>query len=147
MKHVTLAIALGLAAFGVQAAARCYFGTSPKTLTLLEAAMLAGLYKAPSRYAPTANLKRAQDRAAVIIGLMQEQGYLTAEEAAAAIAHPAVLSETAARNAGGAFADWVMESTPDYLGSDTTEDVVIRTTLDQRVQRAAEDALMALCDG
>ena len=66
------------------------------------------------------------------------------EEAADAIAHPAELSKAAARNAGGAFADWVMESTPAYLGRDTTEDVIIKTTLDPRLQKAAEDALTAV---
>ncbi|MCW1918367.1 PBP1A family penicillin-binding protein [Rhodobacter sp. KR11] len=132
---------LGAGSRGFEAAAQRYFGKSAADVSAAEAAMLAGLLKAPSRYAPTGNLKRAQDRAAVIIGLMQDQGYLTKAEAAEALAHPAQLSEAAARNAGGAFADWVMEATPDYLGTDTTEDVVIRTTLDQRIQRAAEDAL------
>ena len=132
---------LGAGSRGFEAAAQRYFGKSAQDVSAAEAAMLAGLLKAPSRYAPTANLKRAQDRAAVIIGLMQDQGYLTDAQAKEALANPAQLSEAAARNAGGAFADWVMESTPDYLGTDTTEDVVIRTTLDQRIQRAAEEAL------
>ena len=135
---------LGAGARGFEAAAQRYFGKSAADLSPAEAAMLAGLLKAPSTYAPTANLKAAQDRAAVIIGLMQDQGYLTATEAADALAHPAELSDAAAQNAGGYFADWVMESTPSYLGSQTTEDVVMATTLDQRLQKAAEDALAAV---
>ena len=137
---------LGAGARGFEAAAQRYFGTSAAKLTPAEAAMLAGLLKAPSRYAPTGNLKRAQDRAAVIIGLMAEQGYITPEEAADAVANPAELSSAAGQSAGGAFADWVMESTPAYLGSETTEDVIMETTLDQRVQRAAEAALTAVFD-
>lgn len=132
---------LGAGARGFEAASQRYFGKSAARLSPAEAAMLAGLLKAPSKYAPTANLKRSQDRAAVIVGLMADQGYITPEEAADALAHPAQLSETAARNSGGAFADWVMESTPSYLGSETTEDVIMQTTLDQRIQRGAEDAL------
>ncbi len=137
---------LGAGARGFEAAAQRYFGTSAATLSPAESAMLAGLLKAPSRYAPTNNLKRAQDRAAVIVELMEEQGYITPEEAADALANPAQLSDAAARNSGGFFADWVMESTPSYLGSETTEDVIMATTLDQRIQRAAEDALKAVFD-
>ncbi len=132
---------LGAGARGFEAAAQRYFGVSANEVNPAQAAMLAGLLKAPSKYAPTNNLKRAQDRANVIIGLMQEQGYLTAQEAQDAIAHPAQLSEAAATKSGGFFADWVMETAPAFLTSETTEDVVIRTTLDPKLQRAAEEAL------
>lgn len=135
---------LGAGTRGFEAAAQRYFGKSASDVTPAEAAMLAGLLKAPSKYAPTSNLKRARDRAAVIIGLMQDQGYLTKAQADDALAHPAELSEVAARKSGGAFADWVMEGTPAYLGNDTTEDVIIHTTIDPRVQKAAEDALTAV---
>ncbi|MBC7738072.1 MAG: transglycosylase domain-containing protein, partial [Candidatus Saccharibacteria bacterium] len=137
---------LGAGARGFEAAAQRYFGKSAAKLSPAEAAMLAGLLKAPSRYAPTNNLQRAQDRAAVIIGLMQDQGYITAEQASDALANPAQLSTAAAQNAGGYFADWVMESTPSYLGSQTTEDIIMDTTLDQRIQKAAESALTAIFD-
>lgn len=103
--------------------------------------MLAGLLVAPTRYAPTANLQRSQDRAAVIIGLMREQGYLTDAEAEHALANPAQLSAAAEARAGGYFADWVMSSGPDFLTGKTTEDVIMRTTFDSRIQRAAEGAL------
>jgi penicillin-binding protein 1A len=137
---------LGAGARGFEAAAQRYFGKSAAKVNPAEAAMLAGLLKAPSKYAPTNNLKRAQDRAAVIIGLMAEQGYLTPEEADLALAQPASLSSAAAQSAGGAFADWVMESTPAYLGAETTEDVIMQTTLDQRLQAAAESGLAAVFD-
>lgn len=137
---------LGAGARGFEAAAQRYFGKSAANVTPAEAAMLAGLLKAPSRYAPTANLQRAQDRANVIIGLMEEQDFLTKAEADDARARPAQLSEAAAKNAGGFFADWVMESGPAFLTKDTTEDVVIRTTLDQRIQAQAEAALAEVFD-
>ncbi|AMY67596.1 transglycosylase domain-containing protein [Frigidibacter mobilis] len=132
---------LGAGARGFEAAAQRYFGKSAANVTPAEAAMLAGLLKAPSRYAPTANLQRSQERANLIIGLMQDQGYLTKAEADDARANPARLSEAAAQQAGGYFADWIMESGPDFLTRDTTEDVIIRTTLDKRLQSAAEGAL------
>jgi len=132
---------LGAGARGFEAAAQRYFGKSAKDVTPAEAAMLAGLLKAPSTFAPTANLSRAQTRAAVVIGLMEEQGYLTKAEADEARKNPARLSEAAKQKSGGYFADWVMETTPDYLARDTTEDVIIETTLDQAIQKKAEEAL------
>lgn len=132
---------LGAGARGFEAAAQRYFGKSANKVTPAEAAMLAGLLKAPSRYAPTNNLKRAQDRGAVVLGLMQEQGYLTKAEADDARANPARLSAAAETKSGGFFADWVMESAPAFLTSETTEDVVIRSTLDPKLQAAAEQAL------
>lgn len=92
--------------------------------------MLAGLLRAPSRYAPTNDLEQAQERATVIVGLMEEQGYLSKEQAAQARAHPARLSAAAAARTGGAFADWVMTTGPDFLTRKTTEDVVVETTFD-----------------
>jgi len=126
---------------GFEAGAQRYFGKSAAEVSPAEAAMMAGLLTAPSRFAPTANLQRSQDRAGVIIGLMQEQGYLSAAQARDAHDNPAELSEAAAARAGGYFADWVMSSGPNFFTDDTTEDVIIRTTFDQRIQQAAEDAL------
>lgn len=132
---------LGAGAQGFEAASQRYFGKSSASVTAAEAAMLAGLLVAPSRYSPTRNLARAQKRASVIISLMEQQGYLTASEAVEARNHPAVLSDAAANRSGGYFADWVMESGPSFLTNSTTEDVVIRTTFDDRIQTAAEEAI------
>ena len=132
---------LGAGARGFEAAAQRYFGKSANAVNAAEAAMLAGLLKAPSTFAPTNNLERAQDRAALVLGLMQEQGYLTLAEQEAAIRNPATLSQAAESRIGGYFADWVMGEGPSFLTKDTTEDVIMRTTLDQRLQKAAESAL------
>ncbi|MBU2890004.1 transglycosylase domain-containing protein [Celeribacter halophilus] len=132
---------LGAGANGFEAAAQRYFGKSAAEVNIAESAMLAGLLQAPTRYAPTNNLQRSQERAGIVLLLMSQQGYITEEERAYAKAHPAELSETAEKRAGGYFADWVMGSGPDFLTRDTTEDVVIETTFDQRIQSAAEEAL------
>ena len=132
---------LGAGSRGFEAASQRYFGKSAANVTPAEAAMLAGLLVAPTRYAPTANLARSQNRASVIVRLMRDQGYLTEAEARNALANPAQLSEAAEAESGGYFADWVMASGPEFLTRKTTEDVVIRTTLDQRIQRAAEAGL------
>ncbi len=132
---------LGAGARGFEAASQRYFGKSARDVSPAEGAMLAGLLVAPSYYAPTRNLARAQGRASVILGLMAEQGYVTQAQLAEGRAHPATLSSAAKAPQGGAFADWVMDSGPSFLTSDTTEDVTIHTTLDQRIQTAAEAGL------
>ncbi|MBK5925232.1 glycosyl transferase [Rhodovulum sulfidophilum] len=132
---------LGAGTRGFEAAAQRYFGKSANQVNISEAAMLAGLLKAPTTYAPTNNLKRSRNRANLIVGLMQDQGYITPKQAALAKANPAQLSEAAEARAGGYFADWVMGAGPDFLTRDTTEDVIIRTTFDPRIQKAAETAL------
>ena len=137
---------LGAGTRGFEAASQRYFGKSASDVNAAEAAMLAGLLVAPTRYAPTNNLSRAQNRASVIVGLMEDQGYLDTVRAQAARDNPARLSQAAAVRAGGYFADWVMASGPEFFTRNTTEDVIIRTTLDQRLQRAAEEALAHVFD-
>lgn len=132
---------LGAGSRGFEAAAQRYFGRPAAQVGPSEAAMLAGLLVAPSYFAPTRNLERAQQRANVVIGLMAEQGYLSDLELAEARAFPATLAESADNRTGGHFADWVMQSGPSWLTRDTTEDVVIQTTYDDRIQTAAEEAL------
>ncbi|WP_411838385.1 transglycosylase domain-containing protein [Paracoccus sp. ME4] len=137
---------LGGGARGFEAASQVYFNKRAAELNVSEAAMLAGLLPAPSRYAPTASLERAQARASVVLGLMNEEGYLDDAQLAQARANPATLSQAATARAGGYFADWLMESGPGFLTSETTEDVTITTTFDQRIQRAAERALQRVFD-
>ena len=138
---------LGAGARGFEAASQRYFGKSANRVNPAEAAMLAGLLKAPTRYAPTRNLELSRQRANLIIGLMEAQGYLTPSQAAEARANPARLSAAAEARAGGYFADWVMGSGPAFLTRNTTEDVVIRTTFDQKIQTAAEEALAKVLSG
>ncbi|NSX54429.1 transglycosylase domain-containing protein [Parasulfitobacter algicola] len=132
---------LGAGARGFEAASQRYFGKSAAEVTPAESAMLAGLLVAPTRFAPTNNLDRSQNRAAVVISLMEDQGYLSASAANTARNNPAILSQAAQARAGGYFADWVMQSGPEFFTRDTTEDVIISTTLDQNMQRAAEEAM------
>ena len=137
---------LGAGARGFEAASQRYFGKSATQVTPAESAVLAGLLKAPTRYAPTNNLQRSHDRGRVVIQLMEDQGYLTTAEADYARANPAQLSEAAQARAGGYFADWVMSSAPSFLTNDTTEDVIIQSTLDQGMQTDAEEALQHIFD-
>lgn len=131
----------GGGSYGAEAAAGRYYGVSSAELGPSEAATLAGLLTAPSTYAPTSNIDRSWARALTVVKLMEEQGYLSAADAEYARSHPAQLSEAAEREAGGYFADWVMGEGPSFLTRDTTEDVIIKTTFDQKIQSAAEAAL------
>ncbi len=132
---------LGAGARGFEAAAQRYFGRSANEIGPSESAMLAGLLVAPSYFAPTRNLERAQERAAVVIELMHDQGYLDAHEYAEARAYPATLSNRAEKQQGINFADWLMVDSPSYLTRETTEDVIMRTTFDPRLQAATEAAV------
>jgi penicillin-binding protein 1A len=126
----------GEGAYGLGAASRIYFGKDPSRLTTAEAAMLAGLVKAPSQLAPRGHLKAARARARVVIAAMVQAGYLTPEEAARL--RPARPVERERIGAfGGYFADWLYPQlaatlTPQY------GEVTVRTTLDGDLQRRAE---------
>jgi len=137
---------LGAGARGVEAASQRYFDISAAQVDPAQAAMLAGLLKAPSTYAPTSSLDRAQARAELVLGLMHDQGYLSDSDHQAALTNPADLARSRRDAVGSFFADWVMERTPSYFTSDTTEDVILQTTIDPRVQNAAEEALAWVFD-
>ena len=91
---------LGAGARGFEAASQRYFGRSANEVNPAEAAMLAGLLVAPSRFAPTNNIERSRARAETVLKLMREQGYLTNAEHTNAVQNPASLSEAAAARAG-----------------------------------------------
>ena len=137
---------MGGGAYGAEAASQRFFGKNASNLSIPEGAMLAGLLTAPSNLSPTKNLQRSQNRAATVVRMMREQGYVSAEEEAIAQANPAVLSMAAKQQVGGYYADWVMSSGPEFFTRNTTEDVIIRTTLDQRLQKAAEEGLQWVFD-
>ena len=132
---------LGAGSHGFDAASRRYFAIPAADLNPAQAAMLAGMLPKPSVYAPTNNLKRSQDRAATVLRLMREQDYITAKQEAYFQANPATLSKAAKAQAGGYFADWIMRDMPAFLTRKTTEDVVIKSTLDPEIQTAAEAAV------
>ncbi len=137
---------LGAGAYGVDAAARRYFSKPAAKVNLAEAAMLAGLLKAPSRLAPTSNLKAARNRAAVVLNNMVAAGYIDEGQAKAAKVRPAGLRRGRAKASAQSaryFADWVMDRLTDYLGP-TERNLVIKTTLNRDIQIAAETAMQRI---
>ena len=131
----------GAGAYGVDAAAKRYFGKKAKDLSLPEAAMLAGLVRAPSQLAPTRNLEGARERAEVVLRTMVETGAITAEQAAAARAQPATLRLPPETPPGtNYFVDLVSSDVRRLLGSGPG-DVTVRSTLDLDLQRLAETVI------
>jgi 1A family penicillin-binding protein len=128
----------GAGAYGVDAAAHRYFGKSAKELSLAEAAMLAGLVRAPSQLAPTRNLGGAKERADTVLQAMVESGAITAEQADAARSEPVNLRTPPETPPGtNYFVDVVSGDVRRLLGG-TSGDLTLRTTLDLELQRLAE---------
>src|SRR5579872_6305527 len=132
---------LGAGTYGVDAAAHRYFGKSAKDVTLYEAAVIAGLLKAPSRFSPANDRHRAASRAGQVLDAMVEAGYVTTADAATAQKQGPRLAAVAGNRPGTRyFADWVAEQMRDFAGT-ADRDLTIRTTLDPRMQAAAETAI------
>ena len=134
---------LGSGAWGIDAAARLYFGVSARKLNLWQAAVLAGLPRAPSRFSPRVDPGAAAARGREVLAAMADTGAITqdaARTAAAAIAFPPRPASTA-----GWFADWIAEQSATLLPPGT--DAILRTTLDMRLQASVEAHVSAILDG
>ena len=131
----------GAGTYGVDAAARKYFGRSAREVSVFEAAMLAGMLKAPSRYNPFNDKDLARSRARLVIANMVAAGQLSEEEAQAIseASAPSVAPDTKSQ-IGQYFADWVIDQVSSYVGA-ADQDLVVQTTLDPKLQREAEATL------
>ncbi len=136
---------LGAGTYGIEAASKRYFGKSATGLMLAEAAVLAGLLKAPSRYAPTNDPARARHRADIVLTAMVDAGFITeAERVEANSASPSFT--TAIPNEGVQyFSDWVIGQLPSYVGT-LNQYYVVRTTLDFQLQSLADKAVVEALD-
>lgn len=134
---------LGSGTYGVDAAARRYFGKSARQVTLHEATVLAGLLKAPSRYSPRRSRKAAQDRARVVLGAMVAANFLDEKTAKRTGAQKLRLAARRAPNNGARyFTDWALERVTGFVAR-ANSDLIVRTTMDARLQRLAEQRLRA----
>ncbi len=131
-------IYFGSGLYGIDAASRYYFGTDPRRLNLYDAAVLAGLPKAPSRYNPMVDPVKSAERANIVLDAMASTGALTNARAERA-------KQTRVRTARKAdagpgvryFSDWVLDRVRDYVGY-VDQDLLVHTTLDSRLQEIAE---------
>jgi penicillin-binding protein 1A len=137
-------IYFGHGAYGVEAASQVYFGKGVEKLDLAESAMLAGVIKSPGHYSPYLDPTAAKNRRDTVLGQMQAQSYITAEQDAAAVARPvktAGLKSTAA--AAPYFVEWIKDQLVKTYGQDRLYrgGLTVRTTLDLKAQTAAEKAI------
>lgn len=132
----------GGGAYGIDAASRKFFNHDAKTLSLSEAAVIAGLVKAPSRYSPTADAEAAVGRAGVVLELMRQQGRITAAEAAAANPDTVELAPAPRQNSVRYFTDWALPQL-EVLIDETQAPLDVWTTIDLNMQNAATQAVQA----
>ena len=132
----------GGGAYGVDAASRRFFDHGAEEISLAEAAIIAGLVKAPSHYAPTADAEAALDRASVVIGVMQDAGMITAAQAASVEPAKVKLAAQTPQDSVRYFTDWVLPQL-DGLIDETEKPIDVWTTLDLKMQRAATAAIAA----
>jgi penicillin-binding protein 1A len=131
----------GGGAYGIDSASRKFFSHPATELSVGEAAIIAGLVKAPSSYSPTADVQAAIGRAKVVLGLMREQGYITADQAQVDVS-AVQLKEDAGQNSVRYFTDWVLPQL-DIILPETYEPIEVWTTLDIGMQRAATASIEA----
>ncbi|MET0482321.1 MAG: PBP1A family penicillin-binding protein [Aestuariivirgaceae bacterium] len=138
---------MGGGAFGIESASQYYFGKSVRDVSLAEAAMLAGLFKAPSKYAPTNNLAAARARANTVLSNMVEAGFLSEGQVYGAKRNPATPVDRATSQAPDYYLDWAYDQVTAMvddgkLGHDTT--LTVKTGLDPAVQKVADNTIEAM---
>ena len=132
----------GGGAYGVDSASRKFFGHPGTQISLPEAAIIAGLVKAPSRFSPTADAKAAVDRGQVVLEVMQANGTIGAEEAASANLTAVKFASESGQNAVRYFTDWALPQL-EMLVQDNSEPIEVWTTLDVNLQKTAAAAIHA----
>ncbi len=132
----------GGGSYGIDAASRRFFNHDATQLSLSEAAIIAGLVKAPSRYSPTADAEAAVDRAKVVLQVMQDAGAITPAQAAAANPVAVKLAPEPMQTSARYFTDWALPQL-DVLIDETSEPLDVWTTLDPNMQRSATASIKA----
>lgn len=131
---------LGAGTYGIETASQKYFQKSSRDMNLLEAAIIAGMLKAPSRYNPIASAERAKARAKVILQNMVNNDALTERQMKYALTLPVGEDKSYKVQGADYFADWVYREVNDYIG-ERDNDIYVYTTLDQKIQENAEKIL------
>jgi penicillin-binding protein 1A len=133
---------MGGGAFGVEAASQFYFGKSIREVNLAESALLAGLYKAPTKYAPHINLPATRARTNEVLQNLVEAGFYSAAEVHDARLNPAKIAETRATESPDWFLDYAFEEVQKLAEGKGQYVLTARTTIDLSIQKAADDAIL-----
>ncbi|HET6390776.1 PBP1A family penicillin-binding protein [Hyphomicrobium sp.] len=134
---------MGGGTFGVEASSQYYFGKSVRDITMPEAALLAGLFKAPSKYSPLVDLAASRARTNQVLDNLVEAGYYTAGQVHAARMNPAKIVEARSTTSPDWFLDWAFEEVQRLAEGRNQYVLTARTTVDLTLQRQAEEALNA----
>lgn len=132
----------GSGAYGVEAASERYFNKPASELTIPEAAMIAGLLKAPSKYSPSASPGAARARARVVIAKMFDAGFISEAQETQALAQTLVFNEQKIEQTAadaGYVVDWVLDQLPAAVSEDEQADLIVETTVDKKLQRRAQE--------
>ncbi|NTE85763.1 transglycosylase domain-containing protein [Agrobacterium rubi] len=134
---------MGGGTFGAAAAAQFYFGKNLTDVTLAESAILAGLFKAPAKYAPHVNLPAARARANTVLSNLVQGGLMTEGQVVGARRNPATVIDREEKQAPDYFLDWAFDEVQRLAKDGKIKDhtVVVRTTIDTGLQQAAEQAM------
>lgn len=132
---------MGGGTFGAAAAAQFYFGKAITDVNLAESAMLAGLFKAPARYAPHVNLPAARGRANEVLTNLVQGGLMTEGQVIAARLNPATIIDRAQVKAPDFFLDWAFDEVQRIARPFAQHSLIVRTTIDMGLQNAAEDSV------
>lgn len=131
---------LGAGTYGIEAASQKYFQKTSRDINIKEAAVIAGMLKAPSRYNPIASTERAVGRAKVVLKIMLEHGLLSQSDYQKVLNMPLGKEKNTKVHDGAYFADWIYAQVNDYIG-ERDNDIYVLTTLDQNLQERASKIL------
>lgn len=131
---------MGGGTFGIVAASEYYFDKDVQNVSLAEAAMLAGLFKAPTKYAPHINLPAARARANEVLSNMVQAGFMTDGQVLDARRNPANIVDRGKSTSPDFFLDWAFETVRDAAAAMPQKSFVVRSTIDMDLQAAAEEA-------
>lgn len=134
---------MGGGTFGAEAAAQYYFGKDVTDVNLAEAAMMAGLFKAPTKYSPIVNLPAARARANEVLTNLVQAGFMTEGQVVAARRNPATVVDRAGSQSPDYFLDWAFDEAKRLAGPKSSHTLIVRTTFDPQLQQAADESMQS----
>ena len=137
---------LGSGAYGFEAASERYFNKSSSELSIGEAALLAGLLKAPTRYSPINNKDLSQSRALTVLKIMRDQKKISVTDFEKAVKSLPIIQENNINEIGSYYADWVMQDAPQEITTQSKEDIIIRTYFDPKIQKAVDNTILSFLE-
>ena len=137
---------LGSGAYGFEAASERYFNKSSSELSIGEAALLAGLLKAPTRYSPLNNKDLSQSRALTVLKIMRDQKQISVTDFEKAVKSLPIIQENNINGIGSYYADWVMQDAPQEITTQSKEDIIIRTYFDPKIQKAVDNTILSFLE-